>query len=256
MYKVMLIVDNTLIGLNIKSCLEERNYVVYLQKSIENLKHNLWQLNDMDLVILDNQLPGVETEQVIVELKQKFPFLPIILLTNKISLAEAKQALKQGVTDFIIKPFSTDTVYTKVQKILPPKVALTGYGDDVLAKELEYEISRARRAKQPFSLVLIRGNDFVVGKDLVEEIENSLRLIDKVMEVNRGIILILPLTGAEGAKVVIDRVSNLLKKYLAVGMESLWLSMAVYPHDGENRNSLMKKLSEKLSLTTFLSQTL
>lgn len=68
-----------------------------------------------DLVILDLQLPDMTGETVCLELKKKFPNLPIIMLTAKTSTTAKIHGLNLGADDYITKPFDPDEFIARIK---------------------------------------------------------------------------------------------------------------------------------------------
>ena len=131
-----------------------------------------------DLAILDQRLPDGDGLALVAKLRAIDPDLPIILLTGHGSVDLAVDALKQGVSDFIEKPFKLERLRTTVSLHLERQqlgrqvarlsgknqgrqsmVASSGAMRRVLA-------SVKRVAAVPSTTVLIQGESGV-GKELV-----------------------------------------------------------------------------------------
>ncbi len=67
------------------------------------------------LVILDLKLPDMTGESVCIELRKKYPSLPIIILTSKAAISEKVQGLTIGADDYITKPFSADELLARIK---------------------------------------------------------------------------------------------------------------------------------------------
>jgi len=61
--------------------------------------------HDLDLVITDIMMPGLNGIQLFYDLKKLDPFLQIIIITGYPSLQHIAEMMEAGATDFIIKPF-------------------------------------------------------------------------------------------------------------------------------------------------------
>jgi DNA-binding NtrC family response regulator len=77
----------------------------------ESLK--LFREKEIDLVITDLKMPGMDGLELFAELKELKPEVPVIIITAYGSNEVAASALKKGVKDFIAKPFrKTDILFT------------------------------------------------------------------------------------------------------------------------------------------------
>jgi DNA-binding NtrC family response regulator len=59
-------------------------------------------------ILLDRPVPGDEACELIVELKQRRPALPILMLTASASPLLAVEAMRAGATDYLLKPVAPD----------------------------------------------------------------------------------------------------------------------------------------------------
>ncbi len=71
-----------------------------------------------DLAILDQKLPDGDGLDLVAKLRAIDPDIPVVLLTGHGSVDLAVEALKQGVTDFIEKPFKLERLRTTVSLLL------------------------------------------------------------------------------------------------------------------------------------------
>src|SRR5437870_9952218 len=68
-----------------------------------------------DVLISDYKLPGVNGIELVKRLKMRLPFLESIVITAFGSIDLAVDAIKQGASDFLTKPFSPEELMIKVQ---------------------------------------------------------------------------------------------------------------------------------------------
>ncbi len=71
-----------------------------------------------DLVITDLRMPGAGGERVVEVANQAAPDVPVIVITAFPSVESAVDALKQGVVDYLIKPFTIDQLTEAVDRAL------------------------------------------------------------------------------------------------------------------------------------------
>jgi len=67
------------------------------------------------LVISDVQMPGPDGHQLLSMIKRKFPELPVVLMTAYGTVAQAVAAMRDGATDYIVKPFEAKALIDMAQ---------------------------------------------------------------------------------------------------------------------------------------------
>ncbi|UZE33683.1 sigma-54 dependent transcriptional regulator [Pseudomonas sp. B21-059] len=73
---------------------------------------------DIDLVISDWRMPGMDGPQLLAEIKQRYPNLPVIVMTAYSTVKNAVQSMRNGAYDYIAKPFDIDELDITVSKAL------------------------------------------------------------------------------------------------------------------------------------------
>jgi two-component system OmpR family response regulator len=102
-----------------------------------------------DVVVLDVMLPDMSGLDVLHELRQQIPGLPLLLLTAKDSLDDRIAGLTAGGDDYVTKPFSLEEVVLRLRALL----RRTGVADetggaqlvvgDLVLDEDSHEVTRA-----------------------------------------------------------------------------------------------------------------
>jgi DNA-binding NtrC family response regulator len=62
----------------------------------------------LSAIILDQWVPGDQACELIRELKERRPALPVLMLTASTSPLLAVEAMRAGATDYLVKPVSPD----------------------------------------------------------------------------------------------------------------------------------------------------
>lgn len=117
MAKILIVEDDHNLGLMIKDILEFKGYDIILSRKPENTIKDTIE-NDIDLVLLDKLIYGVDGTDVCAEIRStkaisNKPVLMMSALNNS-----RKICLKAGATDFIYKPFDMVVFQNKVQELL------------------------------------------------------------------------------------------------------------------------------------------
>lgn len=100
--------------------LELENYQVYaLQQTEVNFMELIDQIRP-HVVMLDYRLTGEKCMEIFMEIKQKFPHLPLIALSCNHNINTI--AIESGFDDYIPKPFDLDHLYLTLRKYIPNPV--------------------------------------------------------------------------------------------------------------------------------------
>src|SRR5215208_2961980 len=71
-----------------------------------------------DLIYLDIRMPDINGLEVLKTIHGNFPDIPVVLFTAQPDLHSALEALRQGATDYLLKPLKPQTVIDRTQAIL------------------------------------------------------------------------------------------------------------------------------------------
>ncbi|WP_213877572.1 sigma-54 dependent transcriptional regulator [Pseudomonas sp. dw_358] len=74
--------------------------------------------NAVDLVISDWRMPQMDGPQLLAEIKQRYPRLPVIVMTAYSTVKNAVSSMRNGAYDYIAKPFDIDELDVTVHKAL------------------------------------------------------------------------------------------------------------------------------------------
>lgn len=102
--------------------LENHKYQVTAKKnSAEALKLFCLKPGAFDLVITGQTLPGMTGMELAQKLLNVRPDIPVILCTASSNISE-EDAKKQGIREFMMKPFETNNLVRTIRKVLDEKV--------------------------------------------------------------------------------------------------------------------------------------
>lgn len=71
-----------------------------------------------DMVYLDIRLPDMNGLEILKTIRGQFPELPIILFTAQPDLHSAVEALRNGATDYLMKPLKPETVIDRTRRVI------------------------------------------------------------------------------------------------------------------------------------------
>jgi len=76
---------------------------------------------NLDVVILNIKMPGMDGIQTLQEMKKRFPLVEVIMLTGHRTIESAVEGMKLGAFDYLIKPCDIDELVHKVQEAVAQK---------------------------------------------------------------------------------------------------------------------------------------
>ncbi|APJ02513.1 response regulator [Silvanigrella aquatica] len=73
---------------------------------------------DVDIVFLDWEMPVMNGIETLDEIKKHHSKVIVIMMTSKNGAFDIQKMLLHGATDYIMKPFTRDNIFDKLQEIL------------------------------------------------------------------------------------------------------------------------------------------
>ena len=80
------------------------------QECLETLENK-----EIDVVILDIKMPGMDGMETLGEIKKRFPLVEVIMLTGHGSTETAVEGMKMGAFDYLMKPADFDDLTIKLE---------------------------------------------------------------------------------------------------------------------------------------------
>lgn len=115
---IFIVEDNELYSLSLDFGLSHSgNYIVHTYKSGEECIKNLHK--NPDVIVLDYYLPGKNGHDILKEVKQAHPDMPVIIMSSQNDIQVAVDLLKDGAYDYIIKnKYATLKLNAIIEQIL------------------------------------------------------------------------------------------------------------------------------------------
>ncbi len=76
----------------------------------------LFEPGKFDMVLTDWNMPGKTGLEVVAEIREQDANVPIIMITTEAEKGRVVQAIQAGVSDYLVKPFTADTLREKLEK--------------------------------------------------------------------------------------------------------------------------------------------
>jgi two-component system cell cycle response regulator len=160
-----------------------------------------------EVILMDINLPGIDGNEALRMIRENNPLQCVIMLTAYATVDNAIQALKEGATDFVKKPFENEHLIHIVnqaleksrslleRKKLEEEVRRLSITDDLTGlynhrhffKTLEAELVRMKRQKTTLSLLMFDLDHFKRYNDLYGHLEGD-NILRKVGEIIRNSI--------------------------------------------------------------------
>lgn len=120
MKKILIVDDEKDIRDALGGVFKDEGYGVNVAGSAEEALRKL-DSSAPDVVLLDIWLPGMDGVDALKEIKAKFPYLPVIMISGHANIETAVKTTKLGAYDFIEKPLSLDKVLITAEHALENK---------------------------------------------------------------------------------------------------------------------------------------
>ena len=98
---------------------------IFRAKGYETLTANrgedglvLLEGRDVNLLVVDLKMPGMDGLSVLREAKLRYPYLPVIVMTAYGTIETAVEAMRSGASDYITKPFSSDEILIVAERAI------------------------------------------------------------------------------------------------------------------------------------------
>ncbi len=189
--RIGIIDDEKNIRRTLRMVLEGEGYKVWEGESCKEGRNKIKQ-EETDAVLLDMQLPDGDGLDLLKELRQALPGLPVVMISGHGTLEHAVEATKRGAYDFLEKPIDRSRLLVTMKNALEVsglrrELLRVAAGGEMVGESPQMENVRAwvQRVAPTDSRVLILGESGT-GKELVARAihEGSIRQDQPFVKVN------------------------------------------------------------------------
>ncbi len=86
-------------------------------EALESLSNN----KNLDVVVLDVKMPGMDGIDTLKEIKKEFPLVEVVMLTAHATVETAIEGMKIGAFDYLMKPCDIEQLVSKVTEAAAKK---------------------------------------------------------------------------------------------------------------------------------------
>jgi CheY-like chemotaxis protein len=101
--------------------LEKKGYDVITVTNGYDAIEECEEYNDIDIVFLDESMPGLTGLETLMKIKEINPHLPVVMITKNEAENVMEEAIGSQITDYLIKPVNPNQILLTLKKILNKK---------------------------------------------------------------------------------------------------------------------------------------
>ena len=113
---VMLVDDEAPFVETMAKRLEKRELIIETALSGQAALDLLKRKPDVDVVILDVKMPGMDGLETLQQIKMRYPLTEVIMLTAHATVESAIDGMKLGAFDYLMKPCDVGHLMSKVEE--------------------------------------------------------------------------------------------------------------------------------------------
>ena len=166
--KILIVEDEASIAEVVSAYARRDGYeTVIASDGLEALE--IFERDDIDLIILDLMLPKLNGEEVCRRIREKSSSVPIIMLTAKSSESDVVEGLDTGANDYVSKPFSPRVLMARIRVQLRPKEIRDNISSGTCAEgriEIDPERVEIRKDGTP---IPVTKSEFLIFSTLVSK---------------------------------------------------------------------------------------
>ncbi len=113
---IMLVDDEVPFVETMTKRLAKRNLTVITAFSGQEALEKLDKNRNLDVIILDVKMPGMDGIETLGEIKKAHPLVEVVMLTGHATVETAIEGMKSGAYDYLMKPCNIDQLIQKVKE--------------------------------------------------------------------------------------------------------------------------------------------
>ncbi|MBN2061216.1 MAG: response regulator [Deltaproteobacteria bacterium] len=118
--KILVVDDEKIILDSCKLILTASGFDVVLAKSADSALKVL-ETQTPDILLMDVKMPDRDGISLMGELKERFPKIPIVIMSGYMTQEVISESVKKGAIQVIAKPFTPDELVEVIQEVISEK---------------------------------------------------------------------------------------------------------------------------------------
>lgn len=171
MYKILIVEDDLKLMNELKLFLQNNGYIIEILENFNNTVEDIMAKNT-DLILLDINIPYLSGQIVCKELRKKIN-IPIVIMTSKNSEIDELISFNYGADDFITKPFNTQILLARIDRLLNKN------NRNIKYKDLYLDVSKSLLIKND-TIIDLSKNEFKILYYLLNN-KNKIISRDEIM---------------------------------------------------------------------------
>ncbi|NMM64696.1 response regulator [Clostridium sp. P21] len=271
MYKIIILDDMPYIRYRVKELLAKEDIEIYESGTSFDFFNKLYdKKSEINLIILEVGLTSEDGFGVLKKINGLNLKIPIMILTKMNTRIDFIRCIKEGISEYILKPFDPKTFIRKIDKLIVSHEKGEEPEEIVYLNFQEYMLKQIDRAKKENSKVsimmvsLVKPNSNLEGEK-IEAKERYLILIDLLYEKLKNLFKVPDLFVKHGfssfagiipwegnspvnkiEKSIESSYEEIKKKDGRYNEYEIKYVFATYPEDGKEGQSLLDQLDTKM----------
>jgi len=133
----------------------------------------LLQQHNVDMLVSDVNMPGIDGHELLKRVRTEYPFLPVLLITAYGSIINSVSAMREGAIDYLVKPFKPEVLINTLKKYINaslPTAQSSAVAVEVSSQQL---LKLAHKVALSDATVLISGESGTGKEVLARYIHNN-----------------------------------------------------------------------------------
>ena len=172
--RILVVDDEPLKRITLQIELSEQGYEVY-EAADAHTARRIFDRKPIDAVVSDVRMPGMNGLDLLAHIKQNRPEVDVILMTAYATIDTAVLAIKRGAYDYITKPFTTQMLLDKLERLFATRERKEGNHQTetlqrlvAVSQNMKLLFEQVRAVANSERTILLRGESGT-GKELIAE---------------------------------------------------------------------------------------
>lgn len=271
MDKVIVLDDMAYMRYRVKEILERKGIGVYEAGTSFDFFNKLHDNKDeINLIILEVGLSNEDGFEVIRKIKARNLNIPIMILTKMNTRNAFIKCIKEGTSEYILKPFNNKMLIERVNKLIKSSKNKDEQGEIIYLNFQQYitrQIVKAKAEHTKLSIIMISliKKYFTEMDEKIEVKDNYLILVDSLYEKLRvlfktpdlfekygfsTLVGVLPRCERGRVRFIMNKINEIYNRIRSVDEKyseyHLECSYVVFPDDGKDKPQLLDKLTSNM----------